>query len=32
VYNVSMHLMQRERPDGPPFRFLDLPVTGSAPD
>ena len=26
VYNVSMSLMQRERPDGPLFRFLDLPV------
>jgi Icc-related predicted phosphoesterase len=26
VYNVSMSLMQRERPDGPLFRYLDLPV------
>ena len=25
VYNVSMHLLQREQPDGPLFRFLDLP-------
>ena len=32
VYNVSMHLMQREQPDGPLFRFLDLPVNGSTPD
>jgi Icc-related predicted phosphoesterase len=31
VYNVSMHLMQREHPDGPLFRFLDVPVDG-APD
>ena len=23
VYNVSMHLLQREHPDGPLFRFLD---------
>ena len=26
VYNVSMSLMQRERPDGPLFHFLDVPV------
>ena len=32
VYNVSMHLMQREHPDGPLFRFLDLSVDGGAPD
>jgi len=32
VYNVSMHLMQREQPDGPLFRFLDLPVDGTTPD
>jgi Icc-related predicted phosphoesterase len=32
VYNVSMHLMQREHPDGPLFRFLDLPVDGGTPD
>jgi Icc-related predicted phosphoesterase len=32
VYNVSMHLMQREHPDGPLFRFLDVPVDGAAPD
>ena len=32
VYNVSMHLLQREQPDGPHFRFLDLPVDGSTPD
>jgi Icc-related predicted phosphoesterase len=31
VYNVSMHLLQREQPDGPLFRFLDLPVDGGAP-
>jgi Icc-related predicted phosphoesterase len=31
VYNVSMHLLQREQPDGPHFRFLDLSVDG-APD
>jgi hypothetical protein len=28
VYNVSMHLLQREQPDGPLFRFLDLSVDG----
>jgi Icc-related predicted phosphoesterase len=32
VYNVSMHLMQREHPDGPLFRFLDVPVDGGVPD
>ena len=32
VYNVSMNLLQRERPDGPLFRFLDLPVDGALPD
>jgi Icc-related predicted phosphoesterase len=32
VYNVSMHLMQREHPDGPLFRFLDVSVDGGAPD
>ena len=32
VYNVSMHLMQREHPDGPLFRFLDVPVDGGPPD
>ena len=32
VYNVSMHLMQREHPDGPLFRFLDLPVESGTPD
>jgi Icc-related predicted phosphoesterase len=32
VYNVSMHLMQREHPDGPLFRFLDVPVNGGVPD
>jgi Icc-related predicted phosphoesterase len=32
VYNVSMHLLQREHPDGPLFRFLDLAVDGGKPD
>jgi Icc-related predicted phosphoesterase len=32
VYNVSMHLMQREHPEGPLFRFLDVPVDGGVPD
>jgi Icc-related predicted phosphoesterase len=32
VYNVSINLMQREHPDGPLFRFLDVPVDGSNPD
>jgi Icc-related predicted phosphoesterase len=28
VYNVSMNLLQREHPEGPLFRFLDLEVNG----
>ena len=31
VYNVSMHLLQRENPDGRLFRFLDVAVDGGAP-
>lgn len=27
VYNVSLGLMQRTAPDGPPFRLLELPIT-----
>lgn len=29
VYNVSMNLLQREHPEGPLFRFLDLEVSGA---
>jgi len=32
VYNVSLSLLQRTMPAGPPFRILDLPVTGAPPD
>ena len=30
VYNVSMALMQRLRPDKPPFRIVELPVAAGA--
>jgi hypothetical protein len=29
VYNVSINLLHREQPDGPLFRFVDLPVDGA---
>jgi Icc-related predicted phosphoesterase len=29
VYNVSLGLMQRIAPDGPPFRLLELPITAA---
>jgi Icc-related predicted phosphoesterase len=32
VYNVSLNLLQRTRPDGPPFRIVELPVDGGPPD
>jgi Icc-related predicted phosphoesterase len=32
VYNVSMSLLQREYPDAPPFRLLELPIDGGPPD
>jgi Icc-related predicted phosphoesterase len=32
VYNVSLGLMQRTFPDGPPFRLLELPVAAPAAD
>jgi NADP-dependent 3-hydroxy acid dehydrogenase YdfG len=32
VYNVSLSLLQRTKPEGPPFRILELPVTGGPPD
>jgi hypothetical protein len=32
VYNVSLSLLQRTIPDGPPFRILELPVAGGPPD
>ncbi|MEO6055759.1 MAG: metallophosphoesterase [Gemmatimonadales bacterium] len=32
VYNVSLSLLQRLHPEGPPFRMLELPVDGGAPD
>ncbi len=32
VYNVSLSLLQRLAPDGPPFRLLELPVDGGPSD
>lgn len=32
VYNVSLSLLQRTMPDGPPFRLLELPVAGGPLD
>jgi len=32
VYNVSMMLLQSSYPDRPPFRVVQLPVSGSTPD
>ncbi len=32
VYNVSLSLLQRTQPDGPPFRILELPSAGAPPD
>lgn len=32
VYNVSLNLLQRLRPDGPPFRIFELPAAGGPPD
>jgi hypothetical protein len=32
VYNVSLNLLQRTRPDGPPFRIIELPAAGGPLD
>ncbi len=32
VYNVSLSLLQRLHPGGRPFRILEMPVNGGAPD
>ena len=32
VYNVSLSLLQRTMPDGPPYRILELPVGGGPLD
>ena len=32
VYNVSLNLLQRLDPEGPPFRILELPANGPPPD
>jgi Icc-related predicted phosphoesterase len=32
VFNVSLSLLQRTMPDGPPFRILELPVAGGPLD